>query len=155
MAQPCEHLIAKLIQTVWQKWNNSMVGVSSIGLLIMMLTFTSKGEVVDIYLLCEKSSSIAKNYANKYTLKELQELRSTYSNTTNYSQWVSLHPIDAKPYVDELMTRQGISRSDAENTYFNTSKRFVIGRVQVAIDSKLQEDEIKYWNQVYKSCVGR
>ncbi len=31
-----------------------MVGISSIGLLIMMLTFTSKGEVVDIYLLCEK-----------------------------------------------------------------------------------------------------
>ncbi len=103
----------------------------------------------------KKSSNIAKNYANKYTLKELLELRSTYSDTINYSQWVSLHPIDAKPYVDELMIRHGISRSDAESAYFNMSKRFVIGRVQVAIDSKLQEDGIKYWNQEYKSCVGR
>lgn len=85
----------------------------------------------------------------------MQELRSMYSNTINYSQWVSLYPIDAKPYVDELMTRHDISRNDAENTCFNMIKRLVIGRVQVAIDSKLQEDEIKYWNQEYRSCVGR
>ncbi|MCR9628861.1 hypothetical protein P3583_09555 [Vibrio parahaemolyticus] len=130
----------------------------SIGMLALAFIAASsslKAEAPDVYLACQKSLESAKGYASSNNMNELISLRTQYASSRNYSEFAALFDSDITTLVDAIMKAQGVSRSEGEELFFRTLKPYHIERVQIAIDSKRQGDEVGYWNDIYKSCVEK
>ncbi|MFV8385092.1 hypothetical protein ACNO5E_13465 [Vibrio parahaemolyticus] len=108
---------------------------------------------VDAHRLCEAVTQTSKSYTQNFTINQLLQLRSAYSKTENYNQYIAIDQVDSTQYVAALMQKHKLNRKDAEALYFKTVKPNTINSIQVGIDALMAEDQQKYWNEQYKNCV--